>query len=402
MRKTSATPDLRQEEPNPWRESLEQRLRERMQELIKRVLEEEVEEALGASRSQRAATRSGYRHGVKPRRLVLRGGAVRVGVPRARCVTPEGEEREWQSRLVPRYRRTTPEVEQAVLGVYLSGGNTRRIRAALSPLLTQAPLSKSAVSRLVARLEESYQTWQKRDLAEEQIVYLYLDAIYLKVRSGGRVVSLPVLVALGVKASGEKQLLTLQTAGAERTTAWEGLLEDLAARKLGRPRLVITDGNAGLAVALERVWPGVAQQRCTVHKLRNLEAKAPQHAHAELREDYHRIVYAEDRAAAERARAALLAKWRKVCPAVAASLEEAGEQLLTFYAFPQSQWLSLRTTNAIERLQLEFRRRVKTQGALPGETAALRLLFGLLASGQIRLRRIKGFRDIEEKHQAAA
>lgn len=405
MGKTSTATELRQEETNPWRESLEQRLRERMRELIEEVLEEEVEEALGAGRSQRVEARRGYRHGRKPRRLVLRGGAVHVAVPRARQVDPEGSEREWQSRLLPRYRRTTPEVEQAVLGVYLSGGNTRRIRAALSPLLSQAPLSKSAVSRLVARLEESYQQWQQRDLSAEQSVYLYLDAIDLKVRSGGKVVSVPVLVALGVKASGEKLLLALATAGAERTTAWEGLLDDLVGRKLGRPRLVITDGNKGLAAALERVWPRVAQQPAaagTVHKLRHLESKAPKHVHAELREDYHHIVYAEDRAAAERAREAFLRKWSKLCPAVATSLEEAGEELLTFYAFPSSQWLSLRTTNAVERLQLEFRRRVKTQGALPSETAALRLLFGLLASGQIRLRRIKGFRDIEEKHEAAA
>src|SRR5207302_7109241 len=105
---SSTAMDLGQEEANPWRESLEQRLRERMRELIEQVLEEEVEEALGAPRSQRAATRSGYRHGVKPRRLVLRGGAVQVAVPRARSVTPAGGEREWQSRLVPRYRRATP------------------------------------------------------------------------------------------------------------------------------------------------------------------------------------------------------------------------------------------------------------------------------------------------------
>src|SRR2546425_12551004 len=149
------------------------------------------------------------------------------------------------------------------------------------------------------------------------------------------------------------------------------LLEDLAARNLGRPRLVISDVNRGLAEALERVWPGVPRQRCTVHKLLNLEAKAPQQAHAELREDYHRIVYAEDRAAATRAHQAFLGKWRKRSPAVATSLEEAGEELLTFYAFPPSPWLSLRTTNAIERLQLGFPRRVKTQGALPGGTAAL-------------------------------
>src|SRR5207253_4559572 len=152
MTNSSTAPSPHQEQGNPWRESLEQRLRERMRELIAQVLEEEVEDALGAQRSQRAAGRCGYRHGSKPRRLVLRGGAVGVAVPRARCLTPDGNEREWQSQLLPGYRRSTPEVEQAVLGVYLSGGNTRRIRAALSPLLAQAPLSKSAVSRLVARL----------------------------------------------------------------------------------------------------------------------------------------------------------------------------------------------------------------------------------------------------------
>jgi transposase-like protein len=123
-------------------------------------------------------------------------------------------------------------------------------------------------------------------------------------------------------------------------------------------------------------WPGVAHQRCTVHKLRNLLAKAPKHTHEAVREDYHRIVYAETLAAAEKAREALL-KWKKPCPGVAASLEEAGENLLTFYRFPESQWLSLRTSNAIERMQLQFRRRVKTQAALPNEGSVLRVFFGL-------------------------
>ena len=145
------------------------------------------------------------------------------------------------------------------------------------------------------------------------------------------------------------------------------LLEDLAARHLGRPRLVISDGNAGLRSALERIWPGVAHQRCTVHKLRNLLAKAPEHAQEAVHEDYNRAVYAPDRAAAEKARDSFLTKWRKPCPSVTGSLEEAGEELLTFYGFPASQHKSLRTTNAIERLQEEFRRRIKTQASLPAE-----------------------------------
>jgi putative transposase len=233
------------------REGLEAAIRERVREIIEMVLEEEVEAALGAGRSQRVAERGGYRHGHKSRRLTLRTGTAQLQVPRARMVGTDGSEREWQSELVRRYRRSSPEVEQSVLGVYLSGTNTRRIRGALEPLLTGAALSKSAVSRLVLRLEESYRTWQGRDLGEEHIVYLYLDAIYPKVRSGGRVVSLPVLVALGVRENGEKALVSLQTAGSESAVGWQMLLEDLAKRCLRRPRLVISDGNAGLAAALE-------------------------------------------------------------------------------------------------------------------------------------------------------
>ena len=257
MVKTSIATETGQE--SSLREGLEAAIRERVREIIEMVLEEEVEAALGASRSQRVAERSGYRHGAKPRRLTLRTGPISMRVPRARLVSRDGAEREWQSGLVPRYRRSSQEVEQSVLGVYLSGSNTRRIRGALEPLLSGAALSKSAVSRLVLRLEESYRSWQRRDLQEEKIVYLYLDAIYPKVRSGGRVVSLAVLVALGVKDTGEKVLLSLMTAGAESADGWQMLLEDLAARKMGRPRLVISDGHTGLGAALDRLWPGLAR-----------------------------------------------------------------------------------------------------------------------------------------------
>ena len=387
-----------------WREGLETAIRERVRQVIEAVLQEEVEEALGARRSHRTVERRGYRHGTKARGLSLRSGPVKLAVPQARLVNEEGEEREWRSQLLPRYRRSSPEVEQAVLGVYLLGGNTQRIRAALRPLLSGVPLSKSAVSRLVTRLEESYQRWRQRDLAEERIVYLYLylDALYPKVRSGGKVVSLPVLVALGVRESGEKVLLALATGGAETTAAWQMLLEDLAARQLGRPRLIISDGSPGLKSALERIWPGVAHQRCTVHKLRNLLAKAPEHAQDAVHEDYNRIVYASTQALAERARESFLAKWRKLCPSVAASLDEAGEELLTFYRFPVSQHKSLRTTNVIERLQEEFRRRVKTQACLPSEKAALLVFFGLFASAQVKMRRIQGWYDLGEAPAVAA
>src|SRR6202158_2145611 len=255
MTKTSTEREVGQE--GSLREGLEESIRERVREIIEMVLEQEVETALGAPRSQRVAERVGYRHGSKPRKLSLRTATVQLDVPRARLAEVDGREREWHSRLVPRYRRSSREVEQSVLGVYLSGSNTRRIRGALEPLLTGAALSKSAVSRLVLRLEESYRSWEQGDLAQEKIVYLYLDAIYRKVRSGGKVVSLPVLVALGVRENGEKVLLSLMTTGAESADGWQLLLDDLAARKMGRPRLGISDGNPGLAGAVGRAVAGL-------------------------------------------------------------------------------------------------------------------------------------------------
>ena len=146
-------------------------------------------------------------------------------------------------------------------------------------------------------------------------------------------------------------------------------------------------------------------QRSCVHKLRNLERKAPKHALATIRDDFHRIVYAATADAARAAYTAFERTWAKRCPGVVTSLREGGDELLTFFRFPKAQWKTLRTTNVIERLHEEFRRRVKTQGSLPSEDAALVLLFSLVASGQIKLRRIDGGRKIAavlSQHTVAA
>ena len=168
--------------------------------------------------------------------------------------------------------------------------------------------------------------------------------------------------------------------------------------------LAVVDGNPGLRAALQIQWPQLAIQRCTNHKLRNLLAKAPAHLREELAEDYRRMIYADSREAVQTAHAGFLRKWRLRCKAVVSSLEEAGEELFTFLQFPKSQWKALRTTNALERINEEFRRRTKTQASLPGEDAVLLLLFGLLRSGQIVLRRMDGWQDIPKvivKSQAA-
>jgi len=296
--------------------------------------------------------------------------------------------------VLPRYQRRMPEVNEAVIATYLAGGNTRRIRGALEPLLKAAPLSKSAVSRVVGTLKDGLEAWRTRSLADLDVIYVYLDGFAMRVRSAGKVVSVPVLGVIGVFPDGHKHLLALELCGGESFSAWKGCLDDLIARGLRAPLLAIIDGNAGLRRAVELVWPRAAVQRCCVHKLRNLERKAPKHALAAIRDDFHRIVYATNTDAAHVAYTAFERTWAKRCPGVVTSLREAGDELLTFFRFPKTQWKTLRTTNVIERLHEEFRRRVKTQGSLPSEDAALVLLFSLVASGQIKLRRIDGWRKI--------
>lgn len=393
--------EVSQPELGRWAATLEAALRPQIRDLIESILEEEVEEAVCAGRGQRLAERSGYRHGSKPRQLTLRSGSLELKVPRARLSNAQGEEREWQSELVPRYRRSTAEVDQTILGVYLCGGNTRRIRAALAPLLRGAPLSKSSVSRLVARLESDYQRWAARDLSQEKIVVLYLDAIYPLLRNASRVIKQPVLIALGVRQDGEKVLLGMMTAGRESTDGWGLLIRDLADRGMACPQLIVSDGNKGLRAACAQQWGSLRHQRCTIHKLRNLQAKAPKHCLDELREDYRGIVYAESYEQATSAKNRFLAKWSKKCPSVAASLEEAGDDLLTFWSFPLALHESIRTTNIIERINQEFRRRVKTQGPLPSEGAVLRLFFGLLVSGNLRMRRVRGFKELISQAKVA-
>jgi transposase-like protein len=187
-------------------------------------------------------------------------------MPRARIEADNGRRREWRSTIIPRYQRRTERVDEAILGVYLSGTNTRRLRGALAPLLRGAPLSKDAVSRLVGRLREDFAAWARRDLGELKVRYLSLDGWYPRVRIGKKRVRAPVLVTLGVCADGRRVILDLRLAGAESEQGWLDAVHSLVARNLGAPVLAAIDGNPGLAAALKAQWPKLALQRCTNHK----------------------------------------------------------------------------------------------------------------------------------------
>jgi putative transposase len=259
--------------------------------LIEMAVHEELRAALGTTPYERSEVRRGYRNGIRERTLTGPTGPVTLALPRATLFRDTGA-KEWASTIVPRYQRRMPEVNEAVIATYLAGGNTRRIRGALQPLLKAAPLSKSAVSRVIATLKDGLVTWQTRSLTDLDVIYVYLDGFALRVRSAGKVVSVPVLGAVGVLTDGRKHLLALELCGGESFAAWKGCLDDLVARGLRAPILCIIDGNAGLRRAVGEIWPRAAVQRCCVHKLRNLERKAPKHVLAELRDDFHSIVYA--------------------------------------------------------------------------------------------------------------
>lgn len=294
---------------------LEELMRERIRATIESIVDEELEEALGAARSERVGPiRAGYRHGKRPRTLTTSLGPTTIAMPRARIEGADGRRREWRSQIMPRYRRRTERVDEALLGVYLSGTNTRRLRGALAPLLRGAPLSKDAVSRLVGRLREDFAAWAARDLGELRVRYLFLDGWYPRVRIGKKRVRVPVLVTLGVCADGCRVILDLRLAGVESERAWLDAVRSLAARNLGAPVLAVVDGNPGLAAALKTHWPRIAIQRCTNHKLCNLLAKAPAHLREELAEDYRRMIYTDSREAVELGAARLWAQVEAALP----------------------------------------------------------------------------------------
>ena len=233
----------------------------------------------------------------------------------------------------------------------------------------------------------------------------------IKTRIDRRATNISVLAAIGVRRDGQKVLLSIKNMGGESTAAWRQFLDDLDKRGLKRPEFVIVDGTPGLEAALVALWgEDLPIQRCTVHKHRNLLAHAPKHIHEELGDDYRDMIYADTATGVEKRRKAFLRKWRLKCKAVADSLEGDGgpgpqmrprkpperDRLFTFTRLDPSQWKAARTTNAIERLNEEFRRRIKTQTVLPCAETVPMLLWALLASGQIIMRKVDGWQTLDK------
>jgi transposase-like protein len=339
---------------------------------------------------------SGHRHGHRSRSLLGSFGQLEIEVPRARLNTSDGKTTEWKSQTLRAYQRRTLVADALIAGTYLAGTNTRRVRRALGALFNGA-VGKDTVSRVWRKVKSDWDAWNARSLAEEPIVRLILDGTAVRVRLDRKATSISLLVVIGVRENGQKVLLAIKSMGSESTEAWRTVLDDLITRGLRRPEFLIVDGAPGLDQAIASVWNDVPVQRCTVHKHRNLLAHAPDRLHEEISADYTDMIYAATREETEARRKAFIRKWRLKHHAVADSLEEAGDRLFTFARLPPSQWKSARTTNAIERLHEEFKRRIKTQTVLPSADTAAMLFWALLASGQINMRKIDGWLTLATK-----
>src|SRR6202789_213935 len=355
-----------------WFDPIETEVRARARQFIEELIRGELDTGLARPRYERremagneaGACVTGHRHGSRTRSLTGTFGPIEIAVPRARLTTSEGKTTEWKSQALRAYQRRTLAADALIASSYLAGTNTRRVR---------------------------------RALAEEPIVRLILDGTVVRVRLDRKATSISLLVVLGVRADGQKVLLAIRSMGGESAEAWRTVLDDLIKRGLRRPEFLIVDGAPGLDKAIAVVWDGVPVQRCTVHKHRNLIAHSPERLHDEITTDYNDMVYATTPEEIAARRKAFIRKWRLKHRAVADSLEEAGDRLFTFARLPPSQWRSLRTTNAIERLHEEFKRRIKTQTVLPSADTAAMLFWALLASRQISMRKVDGWQTLATK-----
>jgi len=390
-----------------WFDPIEAQVRDRVRGFIQAMIEGELDETLmrprygrrsasSSGKNEGLAAVAGHRHGHRSRSLTGTFGRTEIAVPRARLLGPEGKTTEWKSKVLRTYQRRTLTADALIASAYLAGTNTRRVRRALKALFAEG-VGKDVVSRVWRKVRSDWEVWNARSLAEEPVVRLILDGTVVRVRLDRKATSISLLVVIGVRTDGQKVLLAIKNMGGESSEAWRAVLDDLIKRGLQRPQFLIVDGAPGLEKAIAAVWEDIPIQRCTVHKHRNLLAHAPERLREEVTADYTDMIYAATPKEIETRRKAFLRKWRLRHRPIADCLEEAGDRLFTFTRLPPGQWRSARTTNAIERLHEEFKRRIKTQTVLPSADTAAMLFWALLASGQINMRKVDGWQTLAIK-----
>jgi transposase-like protein len=342
---------------------MEARVREGVKAVLEEVLREEMAEHLNAGYRELTPTRRGERNGRYTRNLVTPAGKIeRLEVPRDR----EGE---FVTEVFERYKRMTGDVEEAVLEMYLSGISVRKI-AGVTEALSRVKVGKDAVSRIARRLKEDQREWRERPLEEKTYPYLYLDATYLKVRWGASVTSMALLACVGVDEEGFREVLAVEVAGSEKGAAYVSLLRGLLDRGLKGVKLVVSDDHEGIKAAVAGELPGVGWQRCVVHFERNVLSQVPASSMSEVAEDLKAIFKVRREKTALALAEEFVELYGGRFPKAVAVFEAGLGDALSYLRCPGSHHARIRTTNMLERLFREVKRRTRVVGVFPNETSA--------------------------------
>jgi len=348
-------------------------VRKEVQEMVGRYLSEmmnaELTHFLGREPYERKEDNLNYRNGSYGRNFTLKGiGEVSVEVPRDR----NGE---YQTQVIPRSRQYEDEIGKDLCLLFLGGVSTRTL-AIMSERLIGRKLSPTEISSANKELIDAVEKWRNRDLSHEPIKYIFVDGVNFDMRMGDSIEKIAVLVAIGVTESGRRLVLGLQAGDKESASSWREFFKDLKTRRLdsGKVSLGIMDGLPGLEKVFKEEFPKAKVQRCQVHVARNVLAKVPQKFKQEVADDMRSIFYASSREKATEFFSQFKTRWEPQLPSAVKCLEKSMDACLTFFNCPEEEWISLRTTNIIERLNKEFRRRTKPMEIVAGERSCYTLL----------------------------
>ena len=350
-------------------EALRVDVRAAVGKLMSNLMEGELTGHLGRGRYERLGRRCNYRNGKYGRKLTLKGiGEVNLEVPRDRMGT-------YQTRVIAKWQRYEKALVDDLSLMFLSGCSTRSL-SLISRRLIGRSISPTEISNATKELSGAVEQWRLRDLSEEPIKYLYLDGVNFNMRLSDGIAKVPVLVIIGVAENGQKLVLGLQSGDKESAANWREFFKDLKGRGLrgNRIDLGIMDGLPGLETVFAEEFPQAKIQRCQVHVARNVLAKVPRKLKEPVADDMRSVFYASSKKKAWAFQKEFEKKWNRDIPSAVKCLQGSVKACLTFMDFPEDEWISLRTTNVIERLNKEFKRRTKPMEIVPGEEACYRLL----------------------------
>jgi putative transposase len=342
-------------------------IRRSVEMVLQALIDAEATEVIGAGPHERSASRTNQRNGRRARLLSTKAGDVDLAIPKLR----KGS---FFPSVLERRRRIDRALFAVVMEAYVHGVSTRKVDDLVQSLGLEAGISKSEVSRICAELDDGLEAFRTRPLGHVEFPYVFADATYVKGRVGGRVVSRAVVVATGVTATGDREVLGVEVGDSEDGAFWTAFLRSLRARGLGGVALVISDHHLGLKAAIEAVMLGAAWQRCRVHFMRNVLARVPK-GHAQMVAAAIRTIFAQPDAAHVRSQLDEVTRMLGVqFPDIATMLQDAAPDLLAFAGFPEAHWRKIWSTNPLERLNGEIKRRTNVVGIFPNDASMLRLI----------------------------